>query len=62
MVTARLFEIRDHKLGALPAESVDWMVAILTAMAKKVNASLLQLLCLPQSFMCLDAESASYAA
>ncbi len=35
MVTARLFEIRDSKLGALPHESVDWMVAILTAMAKR---------------------------
>lgn len=35
LVTTRLFEIRDRKLGPLPEESLDWMVKILTRMAQK---------------------------
>ncbi len=35
MVTLRLLEIRDPKLGPLPNESVQWMVEILSAMARK---------------------------
>lgn len=35
LVTTRLFDIRERKLGALPDESLDWMVKILTRMAQK---------------------------
>ncbi len=35
LVTARLFDIRDRKLGALPDESLEWMERILTRMAQK---------------------------
>jgi hypothetical protein len=35
LVTSRLFDIRDRKLGPLPDESLGWMVDILTKMAVK---------------------------
>ncbi len=35
LVTTRLFEIRDRKLGPLPDESLGWMVDILSKMAEK---------------------------
>ncbi len=35
LVTSRLFDIRDRKLGPLPDESLGWMVDIMTRMAEK---------------------------